>query len=141
MDLQLTSLIDVFSMLVIFLVLTTFLGQPEIQMPGDLHLPRSASKETVDVSPTVVISKAGVTFVNILEPVQIPQLQQDKGLHAKIKEVAEAQPKDKNAGKRLLTVVADKDTEYKHVFDVMKVFREQGFDTLLFVATAGETKK
>ena len=40
----------------------------------------------------------------------------------------------------LLNVMADRQTPYRDIFDTVRVFRETGFETLLFVATGSGEK-
>ena len=52
--------------------------------------------------------------------------------------VVEAQKEKRKASVESLNFVADQDTSYQDIFDVLAVFRESGFNTVLFVATGGK---
>src|SRR5207244_6481303 len=53
-------MIDIFSMLVIFLIFGTIIGAAEIVFPKDVHPPFSKSKESTEPAPQVTISASRV---------------------------------------------------------------------------------
>lgn len=150
MDLQLTAMIDVFSMIVIFLIFGTVFGAAEMVIPGALKLPQSYSKESVEAAPRVVIMPDSVQ-TNLLKDSITPDLfhrvqgapygasliQAEKLLKAYV----EGLSKENRATGTLLNVIADRETPYEKVYDVISFFREAGFDTLLFVASGESASK
>ena len=62
MSLQLTAMIDIFSMIVIFLIMGTAFGTSDVILPKDFLLPHSNSKEDAETAPQLVISLDRVEF-------------------------------------------------------------------------------
>jgi hypothetical protein len=61
LELQLTAMIDVFSMIVIFLIFGTVFGAADITVPAGMRIPQSISKEGLEAAPKVMIERDGVT--------------------------------------------------------------------------------
>jgi len=138
-SLQLTAMIDVFSMIVIFLILGTVFGASEVVLPGGIKLPSSISKEGMDTAPRIVIHKGKVTSNFFKDTYDLARFQAPEGsavLSALQKELKQyAKPLTSGEGPKLLSTIADRETEYQEVFSVVRVFRLAGFETLMFVAT------
>jgi biopolymer transport protein ExbD len=148
-EIQLTTLVDIFTILVIFLILGTVSGVSDIVFPGDMKLPMGFGKETIESAPKLVISKNEV-FVASLDKGQdtltaIPISDFMKGREISVPTIeslklylknyiARLSPEMKVQG-TLLNVIADRETPYEQIFEIVRVFREIGFETLLFVAT------
>jgi|GEM_PF-721167 len=143
LELQLTAMIDIFSMIVIFLILGSVFGAAEVVFPPDLTLPKSISKEGVETAPRVVIQQGRVTTslnqdIFELKTFRELSLNGDSSLKSLIKEIhahLKKGPTDSKASGAMLNIIADTETPYQDIFDVIRFFREQGFETLLFVAT------
>lgn len=143
MELQLTAMIDIFSMIVIFLIFGTVFGAAEIVIPPGLAVPRSVSKESVESAPRLVIEKDSVSVSALERKFPLRSFRAgDPGhdalarrIKADLKDVIAALPSSAKGSGVLLNVIADENAPYQDVFDVVKVFREAGFETLLFVAT------
>ena len=144
-ELQLTALIDVMSMLVIFLIKGTVFGASDMLVPNDMKLPESVSRESAESAPQVIISKSKVSVSFSKETYDLSAFRDNggpTGLRKQLKAYVAALPAVARTSGVLLNVVADKLTPYKDVFDTVKVFREAGFETLLFVATVpGKAEK
>lgn len=141
LNLPLTAMIDIFSLIVIFLIKGTVFGVADVST-ANVKLPISVSKETVESAPQVLIAQ---------DKVRVSALQKDYPLSlfkpenagsaeaASLKKeladyIAKITPEAKSSGV-LLNVVADRSESYEHVFDAIRLFRESGFQTLLFIAT------
>ena len=146
MQLQLTAMIDIFSMIVIFLVLGTVVSGSEVELPANFMLPNSSSKESADSAPRVTISGERVEFtaLKISLPLQAFDVSQARnqetlaGLKAQLKNFIERSPASTPQAStmgRTLNVVADQRLPYSSLYDVLSVFKESGFETLLFVTT------
>lgn len=153
-ELQLTAMIDVFSMIVIFLIFGTVFGAADIVIPTGIEIPKSLSKEGIESAPRVVITRTDV-FLNVtgdLKPVPLTSFRSPAGraqMKAAFKPaLAEFQKKKKESKESVtpLNLLADHDTPYADIFDVVLAFREMGFNTILFVANGvgggkgGDTK-
>lgn len=147
--LQLTALIDVFSIIVIFLVLSSIFGVSDVKLPKGLFLPLSGSRESSVSAPSLSIQNALVEFGPLSESLPLDIFVSDE--EEKIQKKAEVvqkltayikkiPPEAKSSGV-LLNVIADRDLVYGKIYDVLSVFRLAGFDTLMFVATAEGTAR
>lgn len=144
-ELQLTAMIDIFSMIVIFLILGSVFGGADVLIPPNTKLPKSTSIELSGQAPTVAIA-GGKVRVSLVEGMEIPVERFHQGraetdpeigrLKARLKEAVDKIPeKDRKAGVPL-NVVSDQETPYIDIFNTVRVFRDSGYSTLLFVASA-----
>ena len=141
-ELQLTAMIDIFAMLIIFLIKGTVFGNVDVHFPETLALPKSVSKESVEPGPEVIIEgdQVQVTFLN--QNIRLAAFQDPTGsspeiikLHQQLRNsLTTPSPKGKHKSKTL-NFVADRETPYNQLFDVMKVFRESGYESVLLIAT------
>jgi biopolymer transport protein ExbD len=147
LELQLTSMIDIFMMVVIFLIKATVFATSDMILPSDMRLPQSISKEAVESAPQLVIDKQDVKL-SIMQGSAIPlsdfkqprdvQVASLDTLKATLKDYIAKIPPENRAAGILLNVMADRTAPYADVFDVVRVFRESGFETLLFIAAADQ---
>ena len=147
LELQLTALIDVFSMIVIFLIFGTVFGAADMTIPKELQLPKSYSKEGIDSAPQVILQKGQVKFSIGNQTLPLADFKSEEGrkhVQETLKASAQAfQDKRKgSAGGNItaINLVADQTAVYEDIFDVISVFRRLGFDSIFFVAS-GEVKK
>jgi biopolymer transport protein ExbD len=149
LELQLTTLIDIFTLIVIFLVMGTVFGAADMSVPKDMRVPRSFGKESVESAPQVVINQNEVTVVALAKefqdqakPIPLSEFRRGSGvatpalepLKKLLKDHIAKLPNEIKKQGTLLNVIADRDAKYPDVFEVIRVFREAGFETLLFVA-------
>ncbi len=143
--LQLTTMIDVFTLIIIFLMMSTVLGGVAIVIPKDMKTAKSVSKESMETAPQVVITNDKVliptlkteyplSFFFNQNPNELAQLKALVGAYIK-----NAANESKNSVVNI-NVVADASTPYKTVFNVVKVLRMSGFQSILFIAE-GDTNK
>lgn len=119
------------------------MGVNDLPIPAEMRLPMSISKESVESAPRIVIGKKEVSESMFSETIPLSSFSNDgrgknDGKIAELKArlrgyVSALAPEARKSGV-LLNVLADQETPYRHVFDVIKVFREAGFEALLFVA-------
>jgi len=138
--LNVIPLIDISAMIIIFLVMGSVFGETSILIPPGVFLPKSNNKEQLLNAPQVTISKGKVTFTLIKEELAIedfsavgtlPKISQ---LKAQIKNYISKLPKEDLKQGVVLNIVATKTEKYKNLFDVLKVFRESGFQSILFLS-------
>jgi biopolymer transport protein ExbD len=132
LELQLTAMIDIFAMLVIFLLKSTVFGAVDVQVPQDMRLPSSMSKESLETSPKVIINSDRVE-ASFLSKSAI-RLEDVGSLKPAIQKYITELPKDSGAQATTLSVLADKEVPYRKIYDVVKVFREAGFGNVMFIA-------
>lgn len=145
--LQLTAMIDIFSLIVIFLIKGTVFGETDIAVPEKMKLPRSVSKESIENAPRVVIdgssvmiSALGKSFpLSLFRPATADPAELVT-LKAKLKDYVSKLPKNVWKSGVLLNVVADQHAPYMDIFDTIRVLRQCGFETILFIAME-DTKK
>lgn len=147
LELQLTAMIDVFSMIVIFLIFGTVFGAADIVIPVGLEIPKSVSKEGIDSAPRIVIQENTVTLsltneVFPLADFKAPALrrQVQEKLKPVLKDFKDRRITNAGAGMNPINLVADQGTSYEHIYDVVSTFRELGFDSIYFVAMGGKSK-
>lgn len=136
-QLQLAPMIDVFVLIIVFLLKGTILEETAIALPKDVALAQSISKETSQVAPQVVITKDSVNFkmIDKTKPLEEfvrddfnsrdPIIQEFKNFIVVNKDVE---------GAELVNVISDSSTPYRVVYNVVKLLRISGFQAMLFVA-------
>jgi len=148
LELQLTAMIDVFSMIVIFLIFGTVFGAADMVIPKDLLIPKSESKEGIDSAPRLLIHEGQVTINLTNETFPLASFKspdERKKIGDQLKPALEQfQARRKgNAGAEStnpINLVADQGAPYEEIYDVVAAFREFGFDSVYFVATGGKVQ-
>lgn len=144
LEIQLTAMIDIFSIIIIFLILGTVFGVADLPVPPSMRLPKSVSKETVEAGPRITIHENKV-LISILEKEfklswfkSRPGFESDEiaNLKNSIKEYLDTIPKKNKGSDQFLNIIADHNLNYEDLFDVVKVMREAGFESVLFIAKA-----
>jgi biopolymer transport protein ExbD len=145
-ELQLTAMIDVFSMIVIFLILGGVFGATDIVIPEGMKIPKSQSKEGIEAGPRVAVLKNEVVFSMANAPLPLDAFRgasRDATI-ARLKPDLEEymkRQKESKASVLPLNLVADQNTPYQDVYDVVATFRTMGFNSILFVAQGEGVKK
>lgn len=144
MALQLAPMIDIFTLIIVFLLQSTVIGTTSVTFPPDLNPPQSKSVEDLENSPSVEIYSDRVEFKpsNTKIPVETflsdygKKLDADKAaIQSYLQKNGPIDPTDSNH----LNVIADRATNYELIFQVVKFFKEAGFHSVLFIAQ-GEAK-
>lgn len=147
LDLQLTAMIDIFSLIVIFLIKGTVFGVSDLSVDPTLKLPESRSKEALDTAPTAQIVGDRVIFSGAesqapARGVPIEEITAGgsgkANLQAAVQSYLGKLPPEATGSGTLLSLIADRGTRYSQVFHVVRFFRESGFDSVLFVAAVRE---
>ncbi len=145
--LQLAPLIDIFVLIIIFLIKGTVMSNASINPPADLSPARSKSPEGVEPAGQVYVSPTEVYFSMINEKIPLAELTkqiennslaklsgQSSDITQKLKKYLKELPDtDKKSG-ILLNFLADAAVDYRTVFEISKFCREIGFQSILFVA-------
>lgn len=145
---QLAAMIDVFSILIIFLIAGTAMDSSVLVLPADLLLAETSSKSSTMNAPQVTL-KDGIIFANFInEQIGIKEIEADNGesqnikrlglkLKEYLKKVRQGNQKSPTDLQLLqsINLVADKDTPYRHVFSTIKFFRIFGFQNSILVGT------
>lgn len=140
LELQLTAMIDIFSMIVIFLIMGTVFGASEIIIPPGLSVPLSRSSEGVESAPRLVISADKVSFSGFSKEYRLDSFRPGSAspeaadLRDRAKAYLARQTKGAGHAVGMVNVIADRNMPYRDLFEVVKVMREAGFGAMLFVA-------
>lgn len=150
---QLATMIDVFSILIIFLIAGSAMDSSILNIPADLILPETSSSSTSLNAPQVTL-KNGVIEMNFInERISIKELDDPnlndsnnfRKIKIKIQSYIDGTKSKKNLTETQLlqsiNLVADKETSYKEVFATMKVFRNFGFQNTILVGLETNVKK
>ena len=142
--LQLAPMIDIFTLIIVFLLQSTVIGTTSVTFPPDLNPPQSKSVEDLENSPSVEIYSDRVEFKpsNTKIPVEVflndsgKKLESEKAaIQSYLQKSGDIQKTETNH----LNVIADRSTNYELIFQVVKFFKESGFHSVLFIAQ-GEGK-
>ena len=145
--LQLAPLIDIFVLIIIFLIKGTVMSNASITPPADLKPALSKSPEGLEPAGQVYISPSEVYFSMVNEKIPIAEFMQQiqentieklsgrsMTISQKLKTYLVAIPDSEKKSGILMNFLADAGTDYKTVFEVAKYCREIGFQNILFVA-------
>ncbi len=136
-SLNLTALIDVTALIIIFLIMGSIFGESSIVIPNPLQIPKSENKELVEAAPQIILlqKEVQVSFVNQKIPLaNFEDSEKLKSLKQMVQAYIRDMPERSKKSGALLNVIADKKKPYKELFDVIRFFREAGFQSILFVA-------
>lgn len=141
-NLNVIPLIDISSMIIIFLLMGAIFGETSIDVPLWVNVPKSENNENIESAPRVIISKDTVQISFLGEKkMQIDAFRPDNlnsaSLLTTIDETKKFISKIPNQSRQagvLLNLVADETANYRDIFDVIAVFRKAGFESVLFVA-------
>jgi len=142
---QLAAMIDVFSILIIFLIAGTVMGTTSIALPEGLQPPKSRSNETPTTAPQLTVYDDQVTlgFVDKRFPLQAFLVENSN--EAEIERFRSEVKKflienDGRPEAEAINFVTDRATPYRSIFEVVKRVREAGFKSILFVSKAQAKK-
>jgi biopolymer transport protein ExbD len=137
--LNLTSMIDISAIIIIFLVMGTVFGTSAIEPPADMKFPKSFNKEMIENAPQIIVTDTIVEVPFLHRQIELVNILEDrteklKVIQAELRNYIEAIPSEVRGSGVLLNLLADKKTSYKTIYDVSSFFREVGFESMLFVA-------
>ncbi len=142
--LQLAPMIDIFVLVIVFLLKGTVLTETVISSPELVDVAKSESREVTELAPEVYITEKDVEFRMIEERIPISEILKDEldlrnPLIAKFKKyMDESQAIDGNTLMHV-NIVADYKTSYKAIFHVIRLLRVSGFKAMLFIAEGDES--
>jgi biopolymer transport protein ExbD len=148
---QLATMIDVFSILIIFLIAGTAMDSSILNIPNDIILPKTISKSSTLNAPQITIEK-NIIMVNFInekinysEIVTVEESSKLKNVRLKVEEYLKNVEAGKKSKKSLsesqllqsLNLVAGDKTSYEIIFNTIKWFKDRGFQNTILVATEG----
>ena len=128
-ELLLTALIDAFSILVIFLLMS-FSSSPEILMTGKLELPKTATGEQLDRQP-VVRTEDGKLFVEEKETTPDGLVQ---ALLDVRKKFTDTHPGEVFPG--IITIQGDRRLKYEALSSIVQASSQAGFSDIKFAVVS-----
>jgi len=142
-ELNLTSLIDIVSIIILFLVLGGVFGVAELIVPGQIKLPELFSSKEIDQGLKVVLLDKNVEF-SLWPQTQIPLAAFSSkevdlrypALKKKILKFLQAEEEKSifTLSSKFISVIADEQTAYEELFPVLEYFRKSGFEQIQFLA-------
>lgn len=141
-ELPLTALIDVFTMIVIYLVVGTYFAPADIVIPNELVLPLSKSVEDVEIATQVMVSDKTVSIpsLNYSIPVEIfrsksPSGPQIAAFQNQVTKMVEAIGPTLRQNGVTINFIAHKELPYTVIYNVLQAVRVRNVDNVLFIAS------
>ena len=139
-ELPITAMIDVFSMIVIFLLLGGAFGSSDIKIPKGTVLAKSVTEEAAIAAPQVHWTEGGLDAEFVSSKLDEAVLREGGGevyesFKNKLKTYLGAMPAHVRTSQKPVNLVADAGTPYETVFRVIKLLREAGFENVLLVSS------
>lgn len=136
-QLQLAPMIDIFVLIIVFLLKGTILQETSIVLPENMKLAQSRSRESSQVAPEVVITKDKVQFKMVEKEIPLSDFSIDgvdprNSIYAEFKSFLQENKEVEGADH--VNVISDSSISYKQIYNVVKTLRIAGFQSMLFVA-------
>jgi biopolymer transport protein ExbD len=126
MSLTLTSLVDAFSIVVIYLMIGTTSGMNPEDVAKDIQLPVASATELAETGLLVMVTPKGI----LINQQQIAREDLAEFLQ---KMQAELKMNDEERSKRLI-IQADKDADFADLNPIVLAGTQSGFETIMFAA-------
>ena len=143
--LQLAPMIDIFVLVIVFLLKGTVLSETVISSPEIVDIAKSESREVTELAPEVYITEKDVDFRMIQEKVPLAEILNEEidmadPKIAKFKAyIAQSQQSVDGNALVHVNIVADYKTSYKAIYHVIRLLRIAGFKAMLFIAEGSES--
>ncbi len=138
---NLTPMLDIFTILVLFLITSAVFGGSSISLLPGMLLPLSVLKNPVELAAQVNVTKDGVKspFLKKGYPIDVfyPENRTQSStsqLKEEIRRYIASLGPDQQKRDLLLNVVGDRSLNYESIYDVISLFREAGFQKISFMA-------
>ena len=137
--LQLAPMIDIFFLIIIFLLKSTIVADVSVIFPSQMHPPLSQSRENLDTFPEVVLNETEVTlgFLNVTKKLEEIDTLTDEDIGIlKAKVDSYIKSKDEKIRKQSINInfITSRENNYKNIFTVVKFLRRIGFQSIQFIA-------
>lgn len=137
--LQLAPMIDIFFLIIIFLLKSTIVADVSIIFPSQMHPPLSHSRENLETFPEVVLNETDVIigFINETKKLtEIENMTEDDLALMKAKVEAYIKAKDEKIRSQSVNInfITSRENNYKNIFMVVKFLRKIGFQSVQFIA-------
>lgn len=143
--LQLAPMIDIFTLLIVFLLKSTVVSDIAIVFPSDLKAPVSSEKESLESFPEVFVYKDRLDIPFLKLSKQIGTLKDlSNGDIDAFKSKAEQYRQQSDLFSKSTVVninlLAGSDNSYKNIFDCVSFLRKMGFQSIQFIAESDKVK-
>lgn len=139
LTLQLAPMIDIFFLIIIFLLKSTIVADVSIIFPSQMHPPLSKSKEALETFPEIVLDENQVILGFMNETKKISELEsmpEEELQLMKARVEAYIKSKDEKVRAQFVNVnfITSRENRYQNVFAVVKFLRKIGFQSVQFIA-------
>lgn len=138
--LQLAPLIDIFVLIIIFLVKGTVLGGISVTLPDNTIPAKSISAESMEAAPEVFVLQDKIVFKNLKKEFPLKEFVQEQFAptrEAVLKELIDFY-KNLNSGPEAigntLNLVADARVDYAHIYFIVQFLKQANIENILFIA-------
>lgn len=137
--LQLAPMIDIFVLVIVFLLKGTVLTESVVSTPELVEVAKSESREVTEIAPEVYITQTEIDFRMLGEKVPISRVMDDEvnlndPLIEKCRQYLALSKSSVGNTLMHINLVADYRTNYKTLFHVVRLLRVAGFKAMLFIA-------
>lgn len=135
-NLNLTALIDISALIVIFLIMGTIFGQSSLDIPPGLILPVSTHNDSITSAPDIKINGNNVEVPFLGKTYNLSDFDADQVVRIEndVRSYLDKMPNSNIQQSRMMNLIAAQDFPYGQIFKIIKPFRAAGFETVLFVA-------
>lgn len=142
--LQLAPMIDIFTLLIVFLLKSTVVADISIIFPSELVAPKSFSKESLETFPEVFVYSDRIEMPFLGEKHSLEKLEnindsELKKIKAKVEAYVRSATGESKQNVININVLSSRENSYKNIYESVKFLRQIGFQTVLFIAE-GEIK-
>lgn len=139
LTLQLAPMIDIFVLIIVFLLKSTIVADVSIVFPREMHPPLSKSKQGLETFPEVVLTETEMVVGMIHETLQLSDVDKiNENRLEELKNKVEAYVKSKDDAVRSqathINLITFRGNNYKNIFAAVKFLRKIGFQSVAFIA-------
>ena len=135
--LQLAPIIDVFIVIIIFLVLGSFSKGVVVELPNPFQLAKSIDDETVEFAYEVFLNEKKINFKFLKKELSISEFFSDEMTRNIISESIKSSITKSQSQKKInptnLNFVIDQATNYGPIFDLSEFLRANGFENISYI--------
>ncbi len=139
LQLQLAPMIDIFVLIIVFLLKSTIVADVSIVFPREMHPPMSKSKDSLETFPEVVVTETELIVGVIHENINLADLEKlgearMTDLKNKVEQYAKAKDEKVRSQATHVNLITFRGNSYKNVFSSVKFLRKIGFQSVAFIA-------
>ncbi len=137
--LQLAPMIDIFTLIIVFLLKSTVVADVAIVFPSQLEAAVSTQKDSLESFPEIILynDHLEASFLDLKKPLsEINNISSAELTEYKRKAEVFRSKSDNFSKSTVINInlLAGRDNNYKNVFDTVKFLRQIGFQSIQFIA-------